>query len=505
MSLQLNYLYIENFKKFNETEIYFLPREGHNANYRTYYKNINYSVFVGENGVGKTTIMSFLCDIFHYLQRYHDRIESEFILKYQITPTGKSKVDVKIEKKDRNIFISFGRKKYLLLEWNIKTKSYERKIYQKKIKNTITYDDVRHLLPDNVVASVFSFNNEYPKSWNYNHIGDRIIKHHVTSLLYDNDVLGLGISLGKMKFLKYLFDNEEKYKKMLEIIGLKIAKIIDIHFAERKFFYYEEKEKDWEDFPIISNYDSWNEFLKRNNFKSKSNFLNHIYSEEFWNEYIFHADSDRFEEKDCLEIKKFLEANDYNAAVLLKLIELEEVYINNIYFYKRNKLISLNNMSSGEKMFIYRILSILTSIKENSLVIIEEPELHLNPSWTKQIITLFTQLFDEFGAHFIIATHSYYFINTLFPENILHITEEGVEFPKFNTFLANEKEITSKLFFKTSEFNYTEERFVNELESNKIESIENMMNYIGESYYRFLTYNKLMEMREEIQDVESNE
>jgi len=505
MSLQLNYLYIENFKRFKKTEIFFLPKEGHNSNYRSYYKNINYSVFVGENGVGKTTVMSFLCSIFHYLQRHHNRIESDFTLKYQITPTGKSEFTIEIQKLDKNVFISLEGKKYLLLEWNIKKKSYGRKFNQKNIKNVITYDDIRYLLPDNIVASVFSFNKEYPESWNYNYIGDRIIKHHKTSLLYDSSVLGLGISLGKIKFLIYLFNNEKMYRTVLDVLGFKIAKTIDIHFSERKFNYDKNNEIYWDKLPKMSNYKSWEDFLRQNKFKSKSDFLNYIYSEDFWGKYTFIADSDRFEEKECLDIKKFLETKDYNASILLKLIELEQVYINNIYFYKGEKLLSLNDFSSGEKIFIYRILSILTSIKENSLVIIEEPELHLNPSWTKQIITLFTQLFGQFGAHFILATHSYYFINTLFPENILHVTEEGISFPKFNTFLANEKEITSKLFPKTFDLNYTEERFINELESNNIEKVENIMNYLGESYYRFQTYKKLMEMKEERKNVESNE
>lgn len=497
MSLQLNYLYIENFKRFYKTKINFLPKHGVNDNYRTYYKNINYSVLVGENGMGKTTIMSFICDIFHYLQRHHKRIESEFELEYQITPMGEDKITVKIEKKDDNIFISFKKKRYLLLEWNIMTKSYKPKFYQKNIKNTITYDKIRYILPDNIVASVFSFNNEYPKPWSYNHIGDRIIEHHIISQLYDSNVLGLGISLGKIKFLYYLFIGEKRFKNVLQVLELEIQGIVDIHFSEQRFFYSEKDDKEWNDFPEENNYKSWDEFLSQNNYKSKSDFLEHIYSEEFWNEYIFEADSQRFENKECLKIKEFFKKNSYNYSILIKLIQLEEVYINDMYFYKNKQGISLNDLSSGEKMLIYRILSILTSIKDNSLVIIEEPELHLNPSWTKQIITLFTELFGEFGAHFLIATHSYNFINTLFPENILHITEKGVEFPDFNTFLANEKEINSKLFLRTSELNYAEEIFVKELENNNIEYVEKIINYLGESYYRFMAYNKLMDMKED--------
>lgn len=70
-------------------------------------------------------------------------------------------------------------------------------------------------------------------------------------------------------------------------------------------------------------------------------------------------------------------------------------------------------MSSGEKMFIIRILSILSEIEDNSIIIIEEPELHLNPSWTKQIVTMLHHFFNTYNVHFIISTHNYSFINTV--------------------------------------------------------------------------------------------
>lgn len=45
--------------------------------------------FAGENGSGKTTILSFIAKIFRYIQRFRDRIPCDFSLAYTIETDGK--------------------------------------------------------------------------------------------------------------------------------------------------------------------------------------------------------------------------------------------------------------------------------------------------------------------------------------------------------------------------------------------------------------------------------
>jgi len=71
-----------------------------------------------------------------------------------------------------------------------------------------------------------------------------------------------------------------------------------------------------------------------------------------------------------------------------------------------NKWINLKEMSSGEQAMFDRCFSLLMLIKNNSLVLIDEPETHLHPNWIKQYVLMLSKLFSRFHAHIIIATHS---------------------------------------------------------------------------------------------------
>lgn len=84
----LKYIYIKDYKRFKNFELKIVPANGFNNEYRDYYGNMNVSTLVGENGVGKTTLLSFIVQVFHYLERDQEKIESEFRIKYEIQQDG---------------------------------------------------------------------------------------------------------------------------------------------------------------------------------------------------------------------------------------------------------------------------------------------------------------------------------------------------------------------------------------------------------------------------------
>lgn len=74
----------------------------------------------------------------------------------------------------------------------------------------------------------------------------------------------------------------------------------------------------------------------------------------------------------------------------------------------------LKNLSTGLKSFI--ILKQLIengSIENRGLVIIDEPEVHLHPEWQLLYAELIVLLQKEFNLHFLINTHSPYFLRSL--------------------------------------------------------------------------------------------
>lgn len=77
---------------------------------------------------------------------------------------------------------------------------------------------------------------------------------------------------------------------------------------------------------------------------------------------------------------------------------------------------SLRLASSGEQCILLSLLGITSNIDNNSLILIDEPEISLHPEWQERYITLMMQLFEKFyNCMFVIATHSPQMVSKLSP------------------------------------------------------------------------------------------
>ncbi|OHT23356.1 hypothetical protein A3Q29_21085 [Providencia stuartii] len=78
----------------------------------------------------------------------------------------------------------------------------------------------------------------------------------------------------------------------------------------------------------------------------------------------------------------------------------------------------IEHASSGEQSIIMNILGISSLIKDNSLILIDEPEVCLHPEWQEKYIQLIIDVFkNQRKCHFIIATHSPQIIANLSEKN----------------------------------------------------------------------------------------
>lgn len=81
----------------------------------------------------------------------------------------------------------------------------------------------------------------------------------------------------------------------------------------------------------------------------------------------------------------------------------------NIEFTKdvEDKKFFLTEASSGELCILFNILAIAGSISNNSIVLLDEPELSLHPDWQRDFLPLIQTIFSNYNScHFILATHS---------------------------------------------------------------------------------------------------
>lgn len=69
-----------------------------------------------------------------------------------------------------------------------------------------------------------------------------------------------------------------------------------------------------------------------------------------------------------------------------------------------SEVFTLNQLSDGEKRVYSRVLKLMMLAPENSIILIDEPEIALHPAWQQKIMTIYSRIGKN--NQFIVATHS---------------------------------------------------------------------------------------------------
>lgn len=91
------------------------------------------------------------------------------------------------------------------------------------------------------------------------------------------------------------------------------------------------------------------------------------------------------------------------------LLKFNLIKIKDLIFISKDeeKYIEFDDLSSGQQSILNIYLSISSSIENNSLICIDEPEISLHPEWQTEFIIKLQEIFNfYYGCHFLIATHS---------------------------------------------------------------------------------------------------
>lgn len=88
-----------------------------------------------------------------------------------------------------------------------------------------------------------------------------------------------------------------------------------------------------------------------------------------------------------------------------------------------------NQFSSGESILLFVTTKIVSEIREESLILYDEPETHLHPNAISDLMTALARLLDRFNSFCIIATHSPLVVRELHPNNVIVLIriENGLE------------------------------------------------------------------------------
>lgn len=140
---------------------------------------------------------------------------------------------------------------------------------------------------------------------------------------------------------------------------------------------------------------------------------------------------------------------------LLKLDLLEAPYI---LFMKNKEYYQESFLSSGEYNILIQFIKILLALEDNSLLLIDEPEVSLHPNWQinyLSILSLVTQHFK--GIHTIITTHSNLLVSNLNQENsslIVVSNDSDFELLDYSVSGWSPENILYRVFNTTSSRNY---------------------------------------------------
>lgn len=390
--MKINELDIISYKGLLNTNIKFTEPS------QSYFSNLNISVIVGENGTGKTRILRLLTDAFcpnrktkSLSQLEEPSVTKEFNLTYYMN--GKT-----VQLNERDSYLINSPKKVIVSSFAaFDPFSNNRELLSKDTSNNMIIDR-----NEGGVDYIYCG----PQDGNYSSF--KPVVSIITDILLKSPV------------------NKEKvhqYEKLLNRIGYNKTLYVLID----RLLIYQNKSK----------------AMKKGG-----------ESEEFYQSY----------EK---ELRLLISDNKVkrmpNSSLLSVPINLAKVLyykyteslevdlgIRDIIYTKGEAEVQLSQMSSGEITMLFRFLPLIITMEHNSLILIDEPETHLHPTWAKHFVDYLTSLFSEYHSHIIIASHSPTIVSELPMQCIVGLKRNGSDikqyFPKDRTLGAYPNEILMDVF-----------------------------------------------------------
>lgn len=304
---------------------------------------------------------------------------------------------------------------------------------------------------------------------------------------YQNDILEISTKKEdeKKKAINLLVNKiNSKYNKNNEDIIIAIDLNLDI---------VNEKVSDVNNFNVVS-FDSFIELCKKDEKKSK---------------YVkrYKPLSEHFISMINQQIPKisYIGLKDYSGSIELfysfsDFIDIEKSeYEKKLFYFDENE--NQIRLSSGQRVYTNLVINLFSMIKENSLIIIDEPENTLHPNFEIGFINILNSILEEYNSFAIVATHSSIIareIPTKFIQMII-VNEENndveIQEPVMKSFGASISDITNYIF---DDVFYENKPYSNWLEKNikKYIDLNKDFNEFKEDYIQALSYELLLEANE---------
>ena len=82
----------------------------------------------------------------------------------------------------------------------------------------------------------------------------------------------------------------------------------------------------------------------------------------------------------------------------------------------------LDDLSSGERQILLLLVEIVRRIKPGGIILIDEPEISLHPTWQRALVAALDKIIEQYDAQIILATHSLE-IATSMPHEVISLSD----------------------------------------------------------------------------------
>ncbi|MCE3278108.1 MAG: hypothetical protein K0S44_299 [Bacteroidetes bacterium] len=387
------------------------------------------SVIIGPNGTGKSFILRTIAEIFRQFKEFSRTDQKEFNLpfdihlRYQYYHNTYEIVTRKLKVLDKN-----KRREYLFY----KNRPEEKIFFDSKGFEIITgFESLSNELeyPEKVLVNSilhtdrFVYKDTKPDDF-YQYLGarstssststkssvKRTIKHLFNasneSIDFDGSLKELLIFLG--------FEESFKVEYTTKINKLFFANTLKVEDFKKYF------EEWWDEKFTFTNRKKenplWSIPYYNNNFKENESltvelvaYLNKISAD---NRYLQHKAKSSSK---ILSIDLFSNnISAYDLKMIGHLENLDIINLNGIKVQKSISNLSINEISSGEYHLLISLIGMFANISDNSLILIDEPEISLHPNWQMKYVSFLKKVFSKFSScHFILTTHSHFLVSDL--------------------------------------------------------------------------------------------